>query len=108
MEIGYKFYITILVVALITAGIRVVPFLIFKEGRIPQWIVYLGDTLPQAIMIILVIFCVREITLTRFPYGGPELIALGATVLLHLRFRNLFISMISGTGLYMLLINYLG
>ena len=50
--------LTIAVTALVTAGLRFLPFLIFGENRkTPPLVTYLGQVLPYAIMGMLVGFC---------------------------------------------------
>ena len=93
------------VVSLVTIGLRYLPFLIFNGKRTtPEFITYLGRILPYAIMGMLVVYCLKGITITDAPYGLPELIACVAVVLLHLWKRNTLISIVGGTACYMLLV----
>lgn len=95
----------IAVVAAVTFLTRALPFLIFKNtAELPEKIVYLGKVLPMAIMLCLVIYCLRNTTFLIWPYGIPELISVGVVVILHVWKRNNMISIISGTLLYMFLI----
>ena len=89
----------------VTMLLRFLPFLIFREGRkIPAYISYLGDVLPQAIIGMLVIYCLKDTTLTRAPYGLPELLAGAAVVGLQIWRRSSLVSILSGTVIYMVLI----
>ncbi len=93
------------VMAAVTALLRFLPFLIFRGGRkTPALISYLGQVLPQAIIGMLVIYCLKDVSLTAAPFGLPELIAGAAVVLLQAWRRNSLVSILSGTALYMLLI----
>ena len=93
------------VMATVTALLRFLPFLIFRGGRkTPALISYLGQVLPQAIIGMLVIYCLKDVSLTAAPFGLPELIAGAAVVLLQAWRRNSLVSILSGTALYMLLI----
>ena len=95
----------IAVIALVTAALRFLPFLIFGENRkTPPIIEYLGKVLPFAIMGMLVIYCLKDISLLRFPYGLPELLACAAVVVLHVWKRNSLLSIGGGTVCYMLLV----
>ncbi len=96
---------TIAVVALVTAGLRFLPFLIFRENKTtPPMISYMGKVLPCAIMGMLVIYCLKDISFTSGSFGIPELIACGVVVLLHIWKRNTLMSIGLGTLCYMLLV----
>ena len=93
------------VMAGVTILLRALPFLIFREGRkTPPYISYLGNVLPQAIIGMLVIYCLKDATLTQAPYGLPELIAGAAVVVLQIWRRSSLVSILSGTVIYMVLI----
>ena len=93
------------VIALVTILLRAVPFWIFGGGRkSPDIIIYLGRVLPYAIMGMLVVYCLKGVSLTTFPFGLPELIASVTVVLLQLWPRNTLISVGVGTVCYMLLV----
>lgn len=97
----------IAVMALVTAGLRFLPFLIFGENRkTPSLIAYLGQVLPFAIMGMLVVYCLKDVTVTAAPYGIPELIGCTAVALLHIWKRNTLLSIGAGTVLYMLLVQF--
>lgn len=95
----------IAVVALVTIGLRFLPFLIFGENRkTPAIIAYLGQVLPYAIMGMLVVYCLKDVSLTAAPFGIPELIGCAIVALLHLWKRNTLLSIGVGTVCYMLLV----
>ena len=91
--------------ALVTMGLRFLPFIIFSGDReTPPYIAYLGKVLPYAIMGMLVVFCLKNVTLTSVPFGAPEFIACGLTALLHVWKRNTLVSIVGGTVCYMILV----
>lgn len=95
----------IAVIAAVTAALRFIPFLIFGENRkTPPLIAYLGQVLPYAIMGMLVIYCLKDISLTAAPFGIPELLGCAAVALLHIWKRNTLLSIGAGTVFYMLLV----
>lgn len=97
--------IQILVMAAITALLRFLPFLVFPGGRKrPQIITYLGTVLPYGVMAMLVIYCLKGVSLIPWPHGIPELLAVAAVVGLHLRKKNTLLSIFGGTAFYMLLV----
>ena len=91
-------------VALITWGLRAAPFLLFGKRPLPKTMKYLGHVLPPAIMTVLVIYCLRNTSFTRSPYGIPEILSCLAVILLQIFRRNMYLSIIAGTVCYMLLI----
>ena len=93
------------VMALVTLGLRFLPFLIFGEKRqTPKLISYMGKVLPYAIMGMLVVYCLKGASPLEYPYALPELIGCTTVVLLHLWKRNTLLSIAGGTVCYMLLI----
>ena len=96
---------TVAVAALVTVLLRFLPFLIFGGDRqTPAYITYLGKVLPYAIMGMLVVFCLKGVSLTAAPHGLPELIACGLTAWLHVWKRNTLLSIAGGTVIYMVLV----
>lgn len=93
------------VMAIVTMLLRFLPFLIFRAGKpIPPYVSYLGDVLPPAIIGMLVIYCLKDTVVTAAPYGAPELIAALCVVGLQVWKRNSLLSILSGTVIYMLLV----
>ena len=97
----------IAVAAIVTELIRFAPFVIFGDKRkTPEFITYLGKVLPYAIMGMLVVFCLKGISLVEAPHGLPELLSGALVVLLHIWKRNTLLSIIGGMACYMLFINF--
>lgn len=95
----------IAVAAAVTAALRFLPFLIFGGSRkTPAFVTYLGKVLPYAIMGMLVVFCLKNVSLAAPPHGLPELVACALVVALHVWKRNTLLSILCGTVCYMLLV----
>lgn len=95
------------VVALVTILLRFLPFWIFGENRTtPPLIAHLGQVLPFAIMGMLVVYCLKDMTLVSAPFGIPELIGCVLVALLHIWKRNTLLSIGAGTVCYMLLVQF--
>lgn len=63
----------ILVVSSVTMLLRFLPFVIFGGGKkTPAYITYLSSVLPYAIMGMLVIYCLRNVSLVTAPHGLPD------------------------------------
>ena len=95
----------IAVAALVTMSTRFLPFLIFGEKRkTPELVTYLGKVLPCAIMGMLVVYCLKDVTVLQAPYGIPEALGILFVALLHLWKGNSLLSIGAGTVFYMLLV----
>lgn len=95
----------IVVAVLVTMATRFLPFLIFGEKRqTPPIIEYLGKVLPFAIMGMLVVYCLKDVSILSFPYGLPEIISCVVVAALHVWKRNSLLSIGGGTVCYMLLV----
>ena len=95
------------VTAAVTIALRFLPFLIFGgERKTPAYISYLGKVLPYAIMGMLVLFCLKGVSIVSPPHGIPELISGALVVVLHVWKRNSLISIVGGTVCYMLLVQF--
>ena len=97
--------ITIFICAFATVLTRFLPFLIFSSRRkLPAFVQYLGKALPAALFGMLVVYCLKNVSLIAHPFGLPELIAIVFVVLLHLWKRQMLLSIAGGTAVYMLLV----
>ncbi len=99
--------ITVAMVVLATMLTRFLPFLIFPAGRpTPKYIQYLGKALPPAVFGLLIIYCLKNVSLFTGSRGIPELIAIVLVVVLHLWKRQMLLSIAGGTICYMLLVQF--
>lgn len=97
--------ITIALCVLGTMATRFLPFLVFSSKKpTPGYIQYLGKALPAAIFGMLVIYCLKNVSILTGSHGLPELIAIAATIALHLWKRQMLVSIAGGTICYMVLI----
>ena len=96
--------ITIALCVIATMSTRFLPFLVFsRKKETPAFVQYLGRALPSAIFALLVVYCLRN-TNVADTFALPEIIAIAATVLLHLWKRQMLLSIAGGTAVYMLLV----
>ena len=101
-----KTAILILTMSAGTILTRFLPFLAFRKHT-PQYVSYLGRVLPPAIIGMLVVYCLKDITPAAHPFGIPELIAAACTAGLQAWRRNSLVSILAGTVIYMVLIRVL-
>lgn len=99
--------ITVTVVVFATMLTRYIPFVVFPAGKpTPKYISYLGTVLPSAIFGLLVVYCLKDVSIFSGSHGFPELIAIVAVVALHLWKRQMLLSIAGGTVCYMLLVQF--
>lgn len=98
----------VLVAAVVTAALRFAPFLIFGRGReTPKLVLYLGKVLPFAIMGMLVVYCMKDVSFVSAPFGIPEALGCLIVAVLHIWKRNTLMSIAAGTIGYMLMVQFL-
>ncbi len=97
--------LTVAVIAAATMSTRALSFIVFSEGRkIPRVVLFLSRVLPSAVIGMLIVYCLRNISPLAYPFGAPEFISVALVVLLHLWLKNTLVSIVGGTVCYMLLI----
>lgn len=100
--------VLIAVMSLVTLALRALPFLIFNgKQQLPSTLVYLQKVLPMASMAMLVVYCLKNVSLVQYPYGIPEGIACLVIVVLQFLKKNTILSILVGTFLYMFLLQYI-
>lgn len=106
--------IVIIVSALATFATRVLPFVALSRQADHPLVLHLGRYLPPAVMMILVLYALRDFRpvslgqLNMQANGLPMLIAAACVVILHLWRRNALLSIMGGTGLYMFMVQLSG
>ena len=99
---------TIAIILAVAAGTQItrwLPFWLFPEKKDPPAaVLYLGRVLPAAMMGLLVVYCLKNVSWTAAPHGAPELLAIAAVTALHRWRGNVLLSIAGGTALYMLLV----
>ena len=99
--------ITAAMVVIGTVITRFLPFIIFPDGKkTPDYIKYLGVVLPLAVFGLLIVYCLRDVSILHGTHGIPELISIALTVGIHLWRRKMILSIAAGTVCYMLLVHF--
>lgn len=94
-------------VVLATMLTRFLPFILFPADKpTPKYIKYLGDVLPSAIFALLVIYCLKNVSIFDGSHGIPELISIAVVIALHLWKKQMLLSIAGGTICYMLLVQF--
>lgn len=98
-------WLIVAVIALVTILLRFLPFLIFRCNRkTPKIIEKLGRILPYAIMGMLVVYCLKDISFADVGGFLPQLIACAVVAVLYVWRKNTLLSIVCGTVCYMLLV----
>ena len=104
---GREQFLTILVIVLGTMLTRFLPFLLFPAGKpTPKVIKKLGRILPAAVFGLLIVYCLKNVSILSGSHGLPELISIGLVIVLHLWKRQTLLSIGAGTVCYMLLVQF--
>lgn len=99
--------ITVAIVVFATMLTRYIPFVVFPAGKpTPKYISYLGTVLPSAVFGLLVVYCLKDVSILTGSHGLPELMAIAVVVALHLWKRQMLLSIAGGTVCYMLLVQF--
>lgn len=97
--------ITIIIAGAVTQGLRFLPFAVFGGGReTPGYISWLGRVLPYAIMGMLCVYCLKEVSFGEVSGWAPSAIAVALVVVLQAWKHNSLLSIGAGTICYMIMI----
>ena len=88
--------LAVAVSAAVTWALRALPFTVLASLRASRTVQYLGARMPAGVMVILFVYCLRDLPLTQ-PRVTAPLAALAVTVGLHVWRRNALLSIIGGT-----------
>ena len=97
--------IIIVVMGAVTLATRWLPVLIFGRNEdVPGLVIYLGKVVPYTAMGLLIVYCLKDVSIWEGAHGLPEVIALAVVSLSYLWKRNTIFSVVIGTVLYMVLV----
>ncbi|MFB9923111.1 branched-chain amino acid transporter permease [Amycolatopsis halotolerans] len=92
--------------AAVTWGLRALPFAVLAPLRASRIVQYLSTRMPAGVMVILLVYCLRDVSWTSSSAVAPT-IALAVTIGLHLWRRNAVLSIVGGTTVHVLLASLL-
>lgn len=100
--------VTIGMVILGTVLTRFLPFLFFPAGKpTPKYIQYLGKILPSAVFSLLVVYCLKNVSIFTGSRGIPEFLSIAVVIVLHMWKRQMLLSIAGGTLCHMWLVQYI-
>ena len=102
-------YTHALIIMLVKGGCvlltRILSVIIFgRSEHVPEFILYLGKVIPYTAMGLLIVYCLRDVSILGGTHGVPELIAMAVVVASYLWKRNTIVSVVLGTAVYMVLL----
>lgn len=100
-----EIWLTVAVIALVTAFTRFLPFAVFGSGKkTPKLVEKLGGVLPYAIMGMLVVYCMKSTSFGELAMWLPAVISIVVVGVVYLWRKNTLASIITGTLCYMILV----
>ena len=96
--------LAVVISAAVTFFLRLFPFAVFPTGKTPKAISYLGKVLPPAVIAMLVIYCLKDVSFGSPEGFLPQLIASAVVALAQLWKKNTILSIAIGTAVYMALV----
>jgi branched-subunit amino acid transport protein AzlD len=103
MDNGYVLA-AFLVMAAATFATRLFPFLIPRKHRDNPHLRFIGLNLPPAVMLLLVVYCLKDARWAAPTYGIPQAVSVAVVALAHLWKRNALVSIALGTASYVYLL----
>jgi branched-subunit amino acid transport protein AzlD len=91
----------------ITFALRAVPFTMNNALRRSALVTYVGRRMPLGAITILAAYSLTRLPLTTPGRAAPELIGLAVTMAVHRWRRNMVLSLVAGTGVCLLLANWI-
>lgn len=95
----------ILTISIVTIALRYTPILLMKNLENNGYLRFLGERMPPGVMILLVLYTLKDQDLTRYPYGLPELVALSLSVLIYWITKNSLLGIGVGLATYIFSVN---
>jgi branched-subunit amino acid transport protein AzlD len=103
-DVPYLFA-AVAVAAGVTWALRALPFAALTPLRASATVRYLSTRMPAGVMLILLVYCLRDLPVTRPDRLIAPLAALATTIGLHLWRRSALLSIVGGTAVYVVLAN---
>ncbi|MEU4570393.1 AzlD domain-containing protein [Micromonospora sp. NPDC023956] len=91
------------VAAAVTWALRALPFVALAPLRSSPLVTHLGRVMPLGVLVILAVYTVRTLSPAEPERAWPTVLALAATVALHLWRRNVLFSVLGGTAVHVVL-----
>lgn len=102
-----QYLITIAMLVVGTMATRFLVFILFPAGKeTPSYVKFLGQALPAAAIGMLIVYCLKSVSIMTGSHGLPELISIVLVVILHLWKKQTLLSIAAGTVCYMVMVQF--
>lgn len=99
--------ITVGVILLASLIMRFAPFIAFPDNKpTPKFIQYMGKVLPASVFGLLIVYCLKNVSIFEGSHGIPEFLCIIITAVLQLWKKQMLISISVGTICYMILVQF--
>ena len=105
MKIETYAFSTFAVMGVATYLTRSLSFIFLGKHQDNPRLNFVGRYLPPAVMVTLVIYCLKSVDFGAYPHGLLEGIGMSTVAVLHVFRRNAMLSIFGGTGLYLALLH---
>ena len=103
---SFHMLLSILIPALLTFGLRALPFLLLNKRELPKRIEYLGNVFPMAIMATLVVYCLKSVPESALQDNLILLAGVLVTAVIHIWKKSSILSITVGPVVYMVLVHF--
>jgi len=97
----------IITISVVTIGLRYAPILLMKHLEKNGYLRYLGECMPPGVMVLLVLYTLKDKDVTHYPHCIPDLAALALSVLIYWKSRNALLGIGAGLASYMFAVNFI-
>ena len=105
--IHMRAFVMIVMVALMTLMLRAFPFVLFSgKKQLPDLMVRLEKQLPCAVMVLLVVYCIKGVSFSNTSSWVSTFAGVAVTALVHLKKKNVLLSILAGTLVYMMFVQF--
>ena len=101
---GSTAILAVAICAAVTFFLRLLPFALFSRKETPKAVSYLGKVLPPAVIGMLVVYCLKDVSFVSMSGFLPQLIASAVVALAQLWKKNVILRIVLGTAVYMVLV----
>ncbi|WP_411073117.1 branched-chain amino acid transporter permease [Streptomyces sp. cmx-4-25] len=93
------------VVGVVTLALRTAPFVVLGKSAANGYLRHLGEKMPTGVMVLLVMYTLKDLDVTVHPFGLPKLVPLALAAVMYVKTDNALLSIGGGVALHMVLVN---
>ena len=97
----------VFIIAIANLITRFLPYFIMPK-EIPPFINYISNILPNVIIAMLVVYCLKDVNMLEPFYGLKEFLSILVVVILHISIKIPIVSILGGVICYMILVQKVG